>query len=155
MIEDLNAISPRQARYYEIDKVPPPSIEWIKFMCRVDFGIPFLAPRSVPIIGYVVERGETIMIVITDKGQERYVTECSHMIKPNDIIAGAKVNYFKMTPRKDPLGNVIGINFSQVTSIDPRGSIPKWITTWTVRFLAEPILLITDYLKKKKKKNQK
>ena len=51
-IDDFNYISPKIARYYELEIDPEKT--WIKLMARVDFGIPFNAPRSVPVIAYIL-----------------------------------------------------------------------------------------------------
>ena len=70
-IEDFNYISPKIARYYELELDPDKT--WIKLMARVDFGIPFNAPRAVPVIAFIIDRGERVMLVMTDQGQEAYV----------------------------------------------------------------------------------
>lgn len=64
-IRDFNEISPPVARYYEIE-IDEVEKTWIKLMARVDFGIPFFAARSVPLIAFIIQREDYVMLVMSD-----------------------------------------------------------------------------------------
>ncbi len=77
-------------------------------MVRVDLKIPFVAPRSAPVIAYHISDGEDEIFVCTVNGQEHLVPKYMHMIGEKTVIPGCAINFFKISPKKDARGNIIG-----------------------------------------------
>ena len=65
-VEDLNTISPKVARYTEIEFEAPDLI----FMVKVDFGVPFIAARMTPVVAYHCDQGEDFIFMVTTKGTD-------------------------------------------------------------------------------------
>lgn len=142
-VEDLNTISPKAARYTEIEHSSPN----LTFMVKVDFGIPFIGARACPVVAYHCDEGEDFIFMVTTKGTEDLILKYKDRIG-DAVIPGCELNYFRCKPWYEN-GTLIGTHMEQVCKVDPKGQFPDFIKTIIARYLAEPILLATAFMRKK------
>ena len=107
-MEDLNTISPKVARYTEIEFEAPDLI----FMVKVDFGVPFIAARMTPVVAYHCDQGEDFIFMVTTKGTD-YLCEKYADRMHRAVIAKCELNFFRCIPWYEN-GKVIGTHIQQV-----------------------------------------
>ncbi len=140
--DNLNAISPKGASYTQIEHNSP----HLHMMVKIDMGFPMIAARCCPVVAYEFEDpGDELSFMTTTEG-------CEHLIEKYKVMMGkcvvpsCELNYFMCKPWYDDNGTMIGTKLEQVCKVDPKGNFPDFIKTITARFLAEPIMMVADFI---------
>ena len=114
-------------------------------MVKVDLSIPMVAGRACPTITYEVEEPDgSLSFLVTTVGAEHLVEKYKDMIG-KCVVPSCHMDYFTCKAWEED-GKVIGTKLEQVVMVDPKGNFPDFVKTIIARFLAEPIMMVADFI---------